>query len=752
VSENQEVRTAIGVLTSGGDAPGMNPAVRAVVRTALHENIKVFAVREGYRGLSEGHIDEAGWDYVSGVIDKGGTRIGTTRYPRFELEQGKLDAALNMIERGINRLVVIGGDGSLTGATIFWDQWPHLVKKLKEQGKITAQQAETHTRLALVGLVGSIDNDMCNTDFTIGADTALHRISEAVDAISSTAASHQRIFVVKVMGRHCGYLALMSALMTGADWFLIPEKPSRASDWMREMVDQLKRGIDYKRATIVILAEGATDAGGNLIGSNEVKEALEKGLTREGEEKADVRVTILGHVQRGGAPSAFDRVLSARQGHRAVEELLSGHAYDKPLLVVARGNRLQTVPMIENIAKNNSISEAIDRRQFDGAMELRGSIFQEGRRIARILMKPAVSMPEPAGSPLRFAVMHAGAPAPGMNTATRVAVRLAIDAGCEMVGVDRGLAGLSNGTFRQLDWSEVNCWSSMGGAELGTSRKVPTGREFSRINDQLVRNNINGILMIGGWAGYEGTYGMVEKREIFDSFDIPIVCVPATISGNLPGTEVSIGADTALNNIVDAVDKIKQSAVAAHRCFVVEVSGRYCGYLALMSGLATGAERVYMHEQNLTLEDLLEDLRWLNHEFKDLGRRVALLIRSQEAYRSYDTSFMTALFNEESKGYFDARQAILGHLQHGGNPSPFDRILATRLASYAVDFLKREGRNRENGERELPCIMTGIRDGEVISIDLKTFYNLVEKKYLRAKKPWWLDLKPLATRLAREPR
>ncbi|MCP5053309.1 MAG: 6-phosphofructokinase, partial [bacterium] len=223
-------------MTSGGDAPGMNPAVRAVVRTALHRGVRVFAVKEGYRGLAEDYIEEADWDYVGGIIDKGGTRIGTTRYPEFEQESGKLKAALNLIKRGIDRLVIIGGDGSLTGASFFCDQWPWLVTKLAKQGKISQQQVEQYPRLAVVGLVGSIDNDMCDTDFTIGADTALHRISEAVDAIGSTAASHQRIFVVKVMGRHCGYLALTGALISGADWVMIPEKPSRCEDWKEDMI------------------------------------------------------------------------------------------------------------------------------------------------------------------------------------------------------------------------------------------------------------------------------------------------------------------------------------------------------------------------------------------------------------------------------------------------------------------------------------------------------------------------------------
>ena len=208
----------IAVLTSGGDAQGMNAAVRAVVRTALDQGVDVYAIYEGYRGMVEGgdRIRKMDWDSVGGILQLGGTIIGAARSPAFMTREGRLMAARNLIQHGIDGLIVIGGDGSLTGANVFRHEWPSLVQELLEKGEISAEQAERYPNFSIVGLVGSIDNDFYGTDMTIGADSALHRITEAVDAISSTAASHQRTFVVKVMGRNCGYLALMGALATGA--------------------------------------------------------------------------------------------------------------------------------------------------------------------------------------------------------------------------------------------------------------------------------------------------------------------------------------------------------------------------------------------------------------------------------------------------------------------------------------------------------------------------------------------------------
>lgn len=268
----------IGVLTSGGDAQGMNAALRAVVRSALAKGIAVYAIYEGYQGMVDGgaHIRNMTWSDVGGILYQGGTVIGTARCPDFQTREGRLRAAANLLKHHIDSLIVIGGDGSLTGANVFRQEWPGLLKELQEQGKITEKVAQRHATLRIVGLVGSIDNDMVGTDMTIGADTALHRITEAIDAINSTAASHQRSFVVEVMGRNCGYLALMSAIATGSDWVLIPESPPDVDNWEEKMCRVLKAGREAgRRDSIVIVAEGARDHHGNPITS-----AIYKGAGR----------------------------------------------------------------------------------------------------------------------------------------------------------------------------------------------------------------------------------------------------------------------------------------------------------------------------------------------------------------------------------------------------------------------------------------------------------------------------------------
>src|SRR5512137_2058716 len=237
-------RKRLAVLTSGGDAQGMNAAIRAIVRTALDHGIDVYAIYEGYQGMVDGgdRIRPMTWDAVGGILQRGGTIIGTARCDAFRTREGRRQAARNLLVHEIDSLVVIGGDGSLTGANLFRQEWPELLKELVESGQISAETVDQHGNLAIVGLVGSIDNDMYGTNMTIGADTALHRITQAIDDIASTAASHQRTFVVKVMGRNCGYLALMAALATGAEWVLIPENPPHMDNWEEKMAADLRRG------------------------------------------------------------------------------------------------------------------------------------------------------------------------------------------------------------------------------------------------------------------------------------------------------------------------------------------------------------------------------------------------------------------------------------------------------------------------------------------------------------------------------
>jgi 6-phosphofructokinase 1 len=226
----------IGVMTSGGDSPGMNGAVRAVVRMAIHNKCEAFAIYEGYDGLVKGGdmIKEMGWEDVRGFSSEGGTLIGTARCMEFMERPGRLQAAKNLVIKGIDAIVICGGDGSLTGADKFRAEWPGLLQELVEKKELTAEDIEPFKHLNIVGLVGSIDNDLSMTDATIGCYSSLARICEAVDSVDTTATSHQRAFVIEVMGRHCGWLALMTGVATGADFIFIPEEPPKAN-WQEEM-------------------------------------------------------------------------------------------------------------------------------------------------------------------------------------------------------------------------------------------------------------------------------------------------------------------------------------------------------------------------------------------------------------------------------------------------------------------------------------------------------------------------------------
>jgi 6-phosphofructokinase 1 len=210
----------------------------------------------------------------------------------------------------------------------------------------------------------------------------------------------------------------------------------------------------------------------------------------------------------------------------------------------------------------------------------------------------------------------------------------------------------------------------------------------------------------------------------------------------LPGSELSIGADTALNSIIEVVDKIKQSAVATRRCFVVEVMGGYCGYLALMSSIASGAERVYMNEHGIKLSDLEVDLNQMINEFK-AGKRLSLVIRNEQANPFYTANFMASLFEEEGKQFFDVRTSILGHMQQGGNPSPFERIQATRLASRCIEYLTQKA---ESGTVESAFI--GSQGGKITIHDMENMVRMSDLAHLRPKEQWWLQLEPLVKQLS----
>lgn len=277
----------IGILTSGGDAPGMNAAIRSVTRAAIFNGITVKAIFRGYKGLISGEIREFQTQDVSNIIQQGGTILKTARSDEFRTPEGMKQAYENLCKHGIDALIVIGGDGTFTGARIF---------------------AHEHD-VPIVGLPGTIDNDLCGTDSTIGYDTALNTIIDAVDKIRDTAKSHERLFFIEVMGRDAGFLSINSALASGAEAAIIPEHETSENQLEALIHNGFRKS---KNSSIVIVAESEVTGGANGLAER----------MRKDHPEYDVRVTILGHIQRGGRPTAYDRILASRMGVAAVDALI----------------------------------------------------------------------------------------------------------------------------------------------------------------------------------------------------------------------------------------------------------------------------------------------------------------------------------------------------------------------------------------------------------------------------------------------
>ncbi|MBP8919879.1 MAG: 6-phosphofructokinase [Micropruina sp.] len=729
----------IGILTSGGDAQGMNAAVRAVVRTALTLGAEVYAIFEGYQGMIDGGdgIRRFGWDDVGNVLHRGGTVIGTFRCKQFRERSGRRTAARNLLAAGIDRLVVIGGDGSLTGLDAFRTEWPELLAELVEAGDLDAETAAAHPSLMIAGLVGSIDNDLIGTDMTIGADTALHRIVAAIDDLAATAASHQRSFVIEVMGRHCGYLALMAAVAGGCDYVLIPENPPEPG-WEERMCAELRRGRRAgRRDSIVLVAEGATDRDGNPITAEQVRGIIEERL---GE---DARVTLLGHVQRGGRPSAFDRWCPTWLGYEAAKALLAAEPGSAGQVFGFRGNRVAPVDLMTAVRDTQRIPELIAAGDYAAAMERRGGSFVTMSTLFRELSEP--SRIEPGAESKRIGIIHAGGLAPGMNTAARAAVRLGISRGHTMLGLHDGFPGLREGRVSELTWADVEAWTSDGGANLGLRRTIPSLEELYAISRQLEDHRVDALLVIGGWNAYQAAHLLHSERDRYPAFRMPIVCVPASIDNNLPGSELAIGADTALNVIVEAIDRIKLSASATTRSHVVETMGRYCGYLALMGGLAGGSERVYLHEEGITLDQLNADVGWVRRSFED-GRGLFLAVRNERANPHYTTEFVARLLEAEAHGRYDVRYDVLGHQQQGGSPSPFDRLLATRLVGHALDLIADQFTAGDDGS-----YLVGLTESRITDVPMASMMTLMDTTYRRPRSQWWLQLREVGRAVAEQP-
>jgi 6-phosphofructokinase 1 len=311
--------TKIGVLTSGGDSPGMNACIRAVVRTGIYHGLEVFGIMRGYTGMVENDIFKMESRSVANIIQRGGTILKTSRCKEFFTPEGRKTAYENLKKHGIDGLVIIGGDGSFRGAQIFSNEFD----------------------IPCIGLPGTIDKDIAGTDFTIGFDTAVNTAVEAIDKIRDTADAHDRLFVIEVMGRDAGYIALHSGIATGAENVLIPERKTEIENIIVQLAEKERR---KKLVNLIVVAEGEEFGGGN-----EVAKFIKSRLPL-----LEVRVCILGHIQRGGSPSCFDRLIASRMGFHAVESLIEGR---HNVFVGIVNNKMHYIPLNEAVKKKQRISE-----------------------------------------------------------------------------------------------------------------------------------------------------------------------------------------------------------------------------------------------------------------------------------------------------------------------------------------------------------------------------------------------------------
>uniref|UniRef100_A0AAX7VEX2 Phosphofructokinase domain-containing protein n=1 Tax=Astatotilapia calliptera TaxID=8154 RepID=A0AAX7VEX2_ASTCA len=655
---------SIAVLTSGGDAQGMNAAVRAAVRMGIYVGAKVYFIHEGYQGMVDGgdNIKEAKWESVSSMLQVGGTVIGSARCKDFRTHEGRLKAAHNLVQRDITNLCVIGGDGSLTGANLFREEWSSLLEELLQQGLIDEEATQRNSELHIVGMVGSIDNDFCGTDMTIGTDSALHRIIEVVDAIMTTAQSHQRTFVLEVMGRHCGYLALVSALACGADWVFIPEMPPE-DGWEDNMCQKLSeirsRG---SRLNIIIVAEGATDRQGQHITSDFVKDVSRPGRYTEPQ--------IL--PQKHGPLSFVVWMLASRMGVEAVLALLEASANTPACVVSLVGNQAVRLPLMECVQMVSMFVLETDMRLLGFIIKVKGQS-SESESFQR-----GINMSSKPQNPMRVVVSYI---------------------------IHFAVTVYSRSTFLFI-------------YKRFLSKVVADSREF----------NLNLYLCVQCVLHLHAL--CVNIFFLFNDCILFYVCVNQTC------------------------DRIKQSASGTkRRVFIIETMGGYCGYLATVGGLAAGADTVYIYEEPFDIRDLQANVEHLTEKMKTSIQR-GLVLRNENCNENFTTDFIYQLYSEEGRGVFDCRKNILGHMQQGGAPSPFDRNFGTKIAAKAMQWITRTLKESYKGGRvfanseDTACLL-GMRRRTLVFQPVAQLRDETDFVHRIPKEQWWLKLRPLMKILAK---
>ncbi len=686
----------IGVLTGGGDCPGLNAAIRAVVRRAAQYEYQVVGIKNGWAGLlGQGDLMPLDHKAVAGIMQVGGTILGAGRTNPFRRDP-EVDEAIQRLkangdpalEPAIERLEAYQAD-------FVEKHQQEVLANLKAQGidalvvlggKDTLSVADRFFKLGVpvVAVPKTMDNDLPETDYCIGFNSAITRVTEALDNLHTTATAHNRVMVVEVMGRSTGWVALMAGLAGGADYIIVPEVPCTIDDVCKHLTERHARG---RKFSIVVVSEGAEcpgvscgEVGGcDAFGNPRLDtRGIGAAVAREIEKRThfETRNVVLGHLHRGGAPTVFDRVLATRLGVAAVDLIKSG---DYGKIAVLKDNQVVPVALDKVAGKTRPADESF--------YELASTFFG----LRRLATKSSVR---------RIGVLTGGGDCPGLNAAIRAVARRAFEYGWEVMGLQNGWASLLDGGQAELLTPDsISGILHQGGTILGTSRTNPGQSEglMAQVERHIQRLGLDALVAIGG----DDTLGVATKLH---QRGIPVVGVPKTMDNDIAETDYCIGFDSAVTTVTEALDKLHTTAMSHHRALVVEVMGRDAGWVAVYGGLAGGADYILSPEVPCRMEDICEHLR----QRIQRGKMSSIVVVSEGA-KIVDMPEDAELGGLDAFGHvrldkrglgekvakgiemctqLETRHVVLGHLQRGGSPTVFDRVLATRTGVAAVDLIQ----------------------------------------------------------------
>ncbi|KAL7670293.1 hypothetical protein ACOME3_005232 [Neoechinorhynchus agilis] len=426
-----------------------------------------------------------------------------------------------------------------------------------------------------------------------------------------------------------------------------------------------------------------------------------------------------------------------------------------PVIISLAGNQAVRVPLTVCVEKTKAAAKAMDDHNYERAVLLRGHTFQRNLNTYLELSKLHPKLVELPKHVFTIGVLNIGAPACGVNAAVRSIVRHVLWKGHRVLLVYDGWVGFLNGTVKEAEWMNVHGWSGVGGSKLGTQKVDAKHAGLEDIANQIKKFKINALIIVGGFEGYLSVIQLYENRALHPEFCIPVLLVPATISNNIPGTDFSVGTDTALNEIIVTCDKMKQSAQGSkRRIFIVETMGGNCGYLATLAGLASGADQAYIKEEPYNIFDIVSDADHLKKKMlSDMKRGIVL--RSELSNPNFNTDFILRLFQEHGRGTFSARANILGHAQQGGCPSPFDRSFAFRLGAKASNIvLEMLNNNKDDQGRAVvtdpcSCGVVGLTKRTIDVTPVEVLKECTDFNLRLSYDPWWLKLRPLLRILAK---